>query len=228
MQQHVTTVEFLLENVLNLIGFLVGLTIGIMSYIGFRNTGSPVLFRLALAFSSISAGFFVIWVGFTLEDFVFKTGSLERWVQVLGIALQTVGYFFIAFSHSIKSFFPKSRHLRSVGAIPLFLLSATQIEHVLRSVSFILLVYAAIETILSYAATRRKGTVLVGAGLGMLAAGEFVGWYSIIFPDPSLYYASVLAKIAGLISLFAPVSRMPMRKINLKEFELDQNDEQPG
>jgi len=42
--------EFLLENILNLVGFLVGLAIGIMSYIGFRNTGSPTLFRLTIAF----------------------------------------------------------------------------------------------------------------------------------------------------------------------------------
>ncbi len=55
--------EFLLENILNLIGFLVGLAIGIMALIGFRNTGSPTLFRLTIAFFSISLGFFVIWTG---------------------------------------------------------------------------------------------------------------------------------------------------------------------
>ena len=99
--------EFLLENILNLIGFLVGLAIGIMSLIGFRNTGSPTLFRLTIAFFSISLGFFVIWSGYMAEDFVIKSGSIERWIQTLGIAIQTVGYFFIAFSHSIKSFFPK-------------------------------------------------------------------------------------------------------------------------
>ena len=106
--------EFLLENILNLVGFLVGLAIGIMSYIGFRNTGSPTLFRLSIAFFSISAGFFIIWSGYMVEDFITKTGSVERWIQTLGIAIQTVGYFFIAFSHSIKSFFPKSSYFRSV------------------------------------------------------------------------------------------------------------------
>jgi len=50
--------EFLLENILNLLGFLVGLAIGIMSFIGFKNTGSPTLFRLTIAFFSISIGFF--------------------------------------------------------------------------------------------------------------------------------------------------------------------------
>ena len=83
--------EFLLENILNLIGFLVGLGIGIMSLIGFRNTGSPTLFRLTIAFFSISIGFFVIWAGYMAEDFVIKSGNIERWIQTLGIAIQTVG-----------------------------------------------------------------------------------------------------------------------------------------
>ena len=89
-----------------MIGFVVGFGIGTMSYIGFRNTGSPTLFRLTIAFFSICIGFFVIWMGFMIEDFVIQSGQIERWVQTLGIGIQTIGYFFIAFSHSIKSFFP--------------------------------------------------------------------------------------------------------------------------
>lgn len=104
--------EFLLENILNLIGFVVGLTIGVIAYIGYKNTGSATLFRLSIAFLSISVGFFVVWTGYMAEDFVLQKGQIERWIQTLGIGIQTVGYFFIAFSHSIKSFFPKSRYLR--------------------------------------------------------------------------------------------------------------------
>ena len=165
--------EFLLENILNLVGFLVGLVIGIMSLVGFRNTGSPTLFRLTIAFLSISAGFFVIWVGYMVEDFVVHSGSIERWIQTLGIAIQTVGYFFIAFSHSIKSFFPKSSYFRSIGIFPLFLVSSVQLEHIFRSVSFILLAYGAIETMLSYLENRNKGAISVSAGLGLLALGNF-------------------------------------------------------
>ena len=205
--------EFLLENVLNLIGFMVGLAIGIMSYVGFKNTGSPTLFRLTLAFLSIGAGFFVVWTGYIAEDFVFKTGHIERWIQTLGIGIQTIGYFFIAFSHSIKSFLPKSRYFRSVGMIPLFLVSAIHIEHIFRSVSFILLVYGAIETILSYFEGKKKGTIFVAVGLSFLAFGEFLGWYSLVFPESILYYLSIGIKITGLISLFIPVSKVPLTKI---------------
>ncbi len=205
--------EFLLENVLNLIGFVVGLVIGVMSYIGFKNTGSPTLFRLAIAFMSICVGFFVVWTGYMVEDFVIQSGDIERWVQTLGIAIQTVGYFFIAFSHSIKSFFPKSRYFRSVGIIPLFLVSIVEIEHIFRAVSFILLVYGSIETILSYFEGKKKGTIFVAVGLSLLAFGEFLGWYSFVFPESILYYTSISIKIAGLISIFIPVSKIPLTKM---------------
>ena len=99
--------EYLLENILNMVGFLVGLCIGLASYLGYKNTGSPVLFRMSVAFLSIAIGFFVIWMGYVAEDLILQQGHIDRFVQTLGIAIQTVGYFFIAFSHGVKSFFPK-------------------------------------------------------------------------------------------------------------------------
>ena len=209
--------EFLLENILNLVGFLVGLAIGTVSLVGFRNTGSPTLFRLAIAFFSISIGFFVIWAGYMVEDFVIKSGSLERWIQTLGIAIQTIGYFFIAFSHSIKSLFPKSRYFRSVGIFPLFLISSVQIEHIFRSVSFILLAYGAIETTLSYFENKNKGAISVAIGLSLLALGEFLGWYSFVFPESILYAVSMVIKIGGLVALFIPVSKVPLTKIKFDD-----------
>lgn len=207
----------MLENILNLVGFLVGLVIGVMSIIGFRNTGSPTLFRLSIAFLSISLGFFVIWMGYIIEDFVIKSGAIERWVQTLGIAIQTVGYFFIALSHSIKSFFPKSSYFRSVGILPLFLVSSVQLEHIFRSVSFILLAYGAIETMLSYFENKNKGAISVAVGLGLLALGEFLGWYSFVFPESILYTASMTIKIGGLVALFIPISKVPLTRIKFDD-----------
>ena len=209
--------EFLLENILNLVGFLVGLAIGIMAYVGFRNTGSPTLFRLTIAFLSISLGFFVIWSGYMLEDFIIKSGSIEREIQTVGIIIQTIGYFFIAFSHSIKSFFPKSNYFRSVGILPLFLVSTVQLEHIFRSISFILLVYGAIETILSYRDNKNKGAISVAVGLALLAFGEFLGWYSFVFPESILYTISMIIKIGGLIALFIPVSKIPLKRIKFDD-----------
>jgi len=201
--------EFVLEIILNLIGFGVGLAIGVLSRIGFKNTGSPTLFRLTIAFLSISIGFGVVGVGYLTESLVIKSGEIEPGVQTLGIGIQTVGYFFIAFSHSIKSFFPKSRYFRSI-IVPLFVIPGNSIEHIIRSISFILLIYGTIETIMSYMESKKSGTVFVASGLGLLALGEFLGWYSVLFPESILYSVSISTKIVGLGALFVPISRVPL------------------
>ena len=209
--------EFFFEIILNLVGLLVGIVIGIISYIGFKNTASPTLFRLSIAFFAIGIGFGILATGFILDDFIFKTGDVNRGISTLGVASQTVGYWFIAFSHTIRTFFPKSRYLRSIGAIPLFLVSFNYIENILRAVSFILLVYGAIETMISYIQGRKKTTLFVAVGLGLLAFGEFVGWYSFVFPETVLYAISILIKIVGLVSVGIPVSKIPLRKISFDE-----------
>lgn len=182
-------------------GFAVGAAIGAISMVGFRNTGSPTLLRLAVAFWSIGAGFLLAWAG---------AASSASWLGTLGIGLQAVGYFFIAFSHSIKAFFPRQGGLASVGIVPLFLASYVELEHILRSVSFILLAYGAIETALSYRENRRPGTAMVACGLVMLALGEFLSWYSLVYPQSPLLLASSAVKIGGLLAIFVPVSRVAL------------------
>jgi hypothetical protein len=209
--------ELYLEGVLNLIGFIIGLIIGSFSYIGYKNTGSPVLFRLTIAFFAIGIGFGIIWSGYVLNEVVFGEEKMNRGIQALGLGVQTIGYFFIAFSHTIKSFFPKSRYFRSVGILPLFFLSAMNIEHIIRAFSFILLVYGSIETIVSYIEGKQKGALAVGIGLGLLAFGEFIAWYSLIFPESIIYSISIIIKISGLLSLFIPISKLPLRKIKFDD-----------
>ncbi len=204
--------EFVLESALNLLGFVVGLILGVFAYIGFKNTGSPTLFRLSISFFSISIGFGVVGFGFLIESLVMGYVRLDTWIQTLGLGIQTIGYFFIAFSHGIKSFFPKSRYFKSI-TMPLFIIPGNSIEHIIRSISFILLVYGTIETILSYMENRKRSTIFVAAGLGLLALGEFLGWYSIIFPKSVLYFVSVSTKIVGLGALFVPISQVPLRGV---------------
>ena len=209
--------EFLLEIILNLIGFSVGITIGIISYIGYKNTGSPTLFRLLIAFFAIGVGFGVLALGFILDDLFLKTGDPNQGIITIGVACQTIGYWFIAFSHTIKNFFPKSRYLRSIGIMPLFLVSFISLEHILRAVSFILLVYGAIETVLSYIQGKKKSTLFVAIGLACLGFGEFVGWYSFVFPETILYVFSIIIKIGGLLSLGIPIFNMPLHKVTFDE-----------
>ena len=105
--------ELFLESILNLIGFIIGLIIGLFAYIGYKNTGSPVLFRLTIAFFAIGIGFGIIWSAYIVNEEIYDTEKINRGIQALGLGIQTIGYFFIAFSHAIKSFFPKSRYFRS-------------------------------------------------------------------------------------------------------------------
>ena len=209
--------EFFLEISLNLVGLLVGIIIGTISYIGFKNTASPTLFRLSIAFFAIGIGFGILAGGFILDDVILQTGNINTGISMLGIASQVVGYWFIAFSHTIKTFFPKSRYFRSIGALPLFLVSFSYVETILRAVSFILLVYGAIETLISYVQGKKKTTLFVAVGLGLLAFGEFISWYSFVFPETVLYASSIIIKIGGLISIGIPVSKIPLRKISFDE-----------
>ena len=211
--------EFLLENILNLIGFIIGIIIGVFAYVGYKNTGSPVLFRLTIAFIAIGIGFGIIWMGYVIDDVYLQEGKINRGLQALGLGIQTIGYFFIAFSHTIKSFFPKNRYLRSIGILPLFVFSAMSIEHIIRAFSFILLVYGCIETLVSYLEGKQKGALSVGVGLGLLALGEFVAWYSFVFPETILYLVSIMMKISGLLALIIPVSKLPLRKIKFDELD---------
>ena len=211
--------EFLLENIFNLAGFIIGLVIGIFSYIGYKNTGSPVLFRLTIAFFAIGIGFGIIWSAYMINTMFFSQLEINRGITALGLGIQTIGYFFIAFSHTIKSFFPKNRYLRSVAIFPLFVFSTMSIEHIIRAFSFILLVYGCIETLVSYLEGKQKGTLSVGVGLGSLALGEFVAWYSFVFPETILYLLSILMKISGLLALFIPVSKLPLRKMKFDELD---------
>ena len=209
--------EFFFEIILNLIGILVGIIIGVISYIGFKNTGSPTLFRLSIAFFAIGIGFGILATGFILDDFIFKSGDINKGISTLGVASQTIGYWFIAFSHTIRTFFPKSRYLRSIGALPLFLVSFSYVENILRAVSFILLVYGAIETLISYIQGKKSTTLFVAIGLSLLGFGEFIGWYSFVFPETILYASSIIAKIGGLIAVGIPVSKIPLRKVSFDE-----------
>ena len=70
---------------------------------------------------------------------------------------------------------------------------------------------------LSYFENRNKGAISVALGLALLALGEFLGWYSVIFPESILYYVSITIKIGGLVALFIPVSKVPLTRIKFDE-----------
>ena len=96
-------------------------------------------------------------------------------------------------------------------------MSFNYIENILRAVSFILLVYGSIETLISYIQGKRKTTLFVAVGLGLLGFGEFIGWYSFVFPETILYSFSIIVKIVGLIAVGIPILKIPLRKVSFDE-----------
>jgi hypothetical protein len=193
--------EILFELLVNLLGLGISAFIGRFAYSGYVTVASPNLLRLTFAFISIAIGFGLIAGGLVAGDY-------SQAITTAGLAVQAVGYFFIAFSHSLKSFdFAPSRHFLLMPlAITGFVIPGNSIEHLVRSISFILLVYVSIETMASYMQSRRTSTLLIGSGLAMLAVAELLSWYNFIYPG-SFYVAALSIKVGGFGLMFVPFSK---------------------
>lgn len=211
--------DLIFESVMNLLGFGIGLSIGRFAYRGYTNVGSPTLLRLTFAFLSISIGFFILWIQSMFDIFALgKPADLDS-ILVIGLGFQALGYFFLAFSHSIQSLTFKHMApafaLVSLAIAPLFVIPGNSIEHIIRSISFILLVYGATQTMTSYMWSKNRNTLIIASGLALLALGEFIGWYNFIYPGSMFYYASIIVKIAGISAIFVPLYRFPMGRIKV-------------
>jgi hypothetical protein len=196
-----------IELAINLVGLAISALIGRFAYTGYVTIGSPNLLRLMLAFVSIAAGFALI------VSALFFPSDLARGVNTAGLAAQAVGYFFIAMSHGLKSSFdfaPKKGGIALV-LVPLastaFVIPGNSIEHLIRSISFILLVYVSIETLASYMQSMRSNTLMIGSGLGTLAVAELLAWYDFIFPGV-FNYPAMAVKVAAFGLMFIPFSKL--------------------
>jgi hypothetical protein len=188
---------------MNLLGLCISAFIGRFAYAGYSTIASPNLLRLTFAFISIAAGFVLL----AIAEFVEPVES-SRAVSTAGLGVQAMGYFFIAFSHSVKSFdFAPPKYFALVPlTIAPFIIPGNSIEHLVRSISFILLVYVSIETMASYMQNRRTSTLMIGSGLGMLALAEIMAWYSFVYPG-AFFYVAIAIKVIGFGLLFVPFSK---------------------
>jgi len=186
---------------MNLLGLGISALIGRFAYSGYSTVASPNLLRLTFAFFSIALGFTLIAGGLF-------AGEYSQAITTIGLASQALGYFFIAFSHSLKSFdlSPPKYFMLLPLAVTGFVIPGNSIEHLVRSISFILLVYVSIETMASYMQSRKTSTLMIGSGLGLLAGAELMSWYNFIYPD-SFYVAALSVKVAGFGLMFIPFSK---------------------
>jgi len=200
----------LLENALQFIGAFVAFSIALVAYKGVRETSSSSMLRLAAAFVFLGSGFALqglVAVG--AFSTVPNLGISLRTIQIAGMFLQTIGYFFLAFSHLLDV--AVSRRLGPLLVLfPILAISPTSVETVLRSLSFYFILYGVLETTLSYTKNRNPNTLMIASGLGMLAAGW---WVSLAAPDIGLLtLLQLLMREVGLVALFVPVLKFSFRK----------------
>ncbi len=202
----------ILVSLFYIVGTLVSFLTSALAFIGFHKTTSPTLLRLTIGFLLIGSGFFVTLIGFVVLPPPI-IGDLEepRHIQTIGAIVQTVGLFFIAFSHALKAFVSNDTQFRAVIFLPLFLVSVVQLEHIFKSISFMLLAYIVVETIMSYIKKKNTSTLLTTVGFGMLLVGEFISWYSLVFPESLLLEMSLSIKIIGLCLIAYTVGVLLMR-----------------
>ena len=193
------------EVAINMAGIGISIFIARLVFVGYRAVSSPNLLRLTFAFISISLGFALLTLATLSQD-----NLLKQFLTDLGLGSQSLGYFFIAISHSMKSFnFGRTRHY-NLFFYPLMMsiiIPGNSIEHLIRSISFILIIYASIETIASYIQNLRKSTFLIGLSLAFLAIGELISWYNFIYPGSLFFYVANSVKIAGFVMMAVPFYR---------------------
>jgi len=195
-----------LRDVLQFIGVFVSFSIAYVAFRGVRQTKSSSLLRLATAFVFLGFGFLVEGlVGLSLV--IPAVGLTATEVVVGGLLLETTGYFFLAFSHAIDVVMSK-RAGAALLVFPVITLSGTQLANVLSILSFYFVLYGVVETLYSYARTRKPDTLLIALGLSLIGVGTFFQWLSLLYLQVDvLLLLQIILQEMGLLILFTPVLR---------------------
>ena len=193
-----------IDEVLQFIGVFVCFSIAFVSYKGLRRTDSPTFMRLATAFVFLGLGFFV-------EGLVGLNGpfpwlpSVTATLVVVGLVLETAGYFFLAFSHAVDVMLSKRLAL-GILIFPVLAVSGTELQNLLSFLSFYFVLYGVVETLYSYKNSRKPDTLLIAGGLALLACGILTQWLSIMYISVNLLpLVEILLTEMGLMMLFVPV-----------------------
>lgn len=196
----------MIEDVLQFIGVFVSFSIAYVSYRGVRQTESTTLLRLATAFGLLGGGFMVegiVGLGNLFPQFSGWTAAMV----VMGLALETLGYFFLAFSHAIDVVLARRLGI-ALLIVPVISLSGTQLANVLSIASFYFVVYGVVETLYSYRRSKNPDTLLIAGGLALIAVGTFFQWLSILYLSVNLLpLVEIIMTEMGLMILFVPVLR---------------------
>jgi len=194
----------LLEELLYLIGAFVGFSVAHVGYRGYKETTSPTLLRLTIAFTLLGSGFTISGLSGLAElQMLPSIALLFSLLIIFATLLETLGYFFLAFSHMIDV-----RASMKIGIGSALILPTVSIPAVMKSLSLYFLLYGVAETVISYSKLKKRETLLISLGLAVIALGEFIRIAGYFYPGMNaIVSASLALKIAGLFTLYLPVAR---------------------
>ena len=194
----------LIADILQFIGVFVSFSIAYVAFRGVRQTESSSLLRLTTAFVFLGFGFLVeALVG--LDQLVPFLPLTATAIVIGGLILQTTGYFFLAFSHAVDVMLSK-RLGPALMLLPVITLNGAQLQNVLSFIAFYFVLYGVVETTYSYARTRRADTLFIALGLGLISAGTFFQWLSLLYQYVGvLTLLQIILQEMGLLILFTPV-----------------------
>ena len=193
----------LIQNILQFIGVFVSFSIAYVAYRGVRQTESSSVLRLATAFIFLGFGFLIEGLVGLGNLVVLPISTTE--VVVGGLLLETTGYFFLAFSHVVDVLISK-RLGAALLVFPVITLTSTQLADILSILSFYFVLYGVVETVYSYARTRKPDTLLIAMGLSLIGVGTFFQWLSLLYQYVGvLSLLQIILQEMGLLILFTPV-----------------------
>tara|TARA_B100000949_G_C14100761_1_gene374014 strand:- start:257 stop:763 length:507 start_codon:yes stop_codon:yes gene_type:complete len=162
--------------------------------------------RLMLAFIMIGSSFTISAVA-TYFQVISMHGVISQLsiVSTAATGLQTLGYFFLAFSHVVRF-----QSFKKMGIIIPFIgpISLLAIFNIL---SLYFLLYGSLQTAQSYIRMKKTQTLIVTLGIALIASGEFVSWFG-FFPDNSIFILiSLVLRILGISIFLIPVLSFTMK-----------------
>ena len=203
-----------IQGFLYLLGGLIVFSVFRIARKGYRITRSPTLLRITVSFIFLT-------LGLSLNGFTYFLGSMDFKLNLLGISLafsslmfiiaallEVIGYFILALGHGIKSF-----QTRGFSPVLFGLISTISLLSIIKSLSFVFLIYGAFETFLSYLETKYKPILFMFMALSLLALGELIRWLALFYTGLNpLMITSILLKLFGFVMLYTPVMQFTMQK----------------
>ena len=213
LSQFLLNVHYI-QGFLYLLGGLIVFSVFRISRKGYRITRSPTLLRITVSFIFLT-------LGLSLNGFTYFLGSMDFKLNLLGISLafsslmfiiaallEVIGYFILALGHGIKSF-----QTRGFSPVLFGLISTVSLLSIIKSLSFVFLIYGAFETFLSYLETKYKPILFMFMALSLLALGELIRWLALFYTGLNpLMITSILLKLFGFVMLYTPVMQFTMQK----------------